>query len=272
MEQNETKSSISIADLWEVFIGHVWQIVLAGLLVLALLVGYSVFTYQPEYKSTATVYIIRQNESATGAATSPSSSDFNLALNTVKDCTILLKSHRVLDVVIEELGMDISYEKLSRMISVNNPSDTRYLEISVTAPTPSDAKIIVDKLCDVGSQSIVDIMGINQVNKVDAGTFKETPANPMIGVMCYVGALAAALLVYAIYLVIFMFDDKVSTPDDVEKYLGLSVLGLIPNAHDVSGSKYGKYSRYGGKYGKYGKYGYGHHSAPAANTEGSNNK
>ena len=38
MEQNETRGSISIADLWEVFISHVWQIVLAGLLVLAVLV------------------------------------------------------------------------------------------------------------------------------------------------------------------------------------------------------------------------------------------
>lgn len=266
MEQNETRGSISIADLWEVFISHVWQIVLAGLLVLAVLVGYSVFTYKPVYTSTATVYIIRQSDSMTGSATSPSSSDFNLALNTVKDCTILLKSHKVLDVVIADLGMDISYERLSKMISVNNPTDTRYLEISVTAPTPSDAKIIVDKLCEVGRKSIVDIMGINQVSQVDQGTFKETPSNPMIGVMCYVGALAAAVVVYGVYLVIFMFDDKIGSPDDVEKYLGLSVLGLIPNALDTPGSKYGRYGK-----GRHGHYGYGHHTS-AGKTEGSDNK
>ncbi len=266
MEQNETRGSISIAELWEVFVSHVWQIVLAGLLVLAVLVGYSVFTYQPEYTSTATVYLIRQSDTITGSSTSPSSSDFSLALSTIKDCTILLKSHKVLDVVIADLGMEISYERLSKMISVNNPTDTRYLEISVTAPTPSDAKIIVDKLCEVGRQSIVDIMGINQVNQVDQGTFKETPSNSMIGVKCYVGALAAAVVVYGIYLMIFMFDDKISTPDDVEKYLGLSVLGLIPNALDTPGSKYGRYGK-----GRYGKYGYGHHTS-AGKTEGSDNK
>lgn len=247
MEQNETKGSISIADLWEIFITHIWQIVLIGLLVFAILVGYSVFTYSAVYKSTATVYIIRQSDD--DQAQTPTSSDFSLALNTVNDCTLLLKSHRVLDVVIEELGMEISYEQLRNMITINNPSNTRYLEISVTAPTPSDAKIIVDKLCEVGSESIVKIMGINQVNQVDQGTFPQTPANTMIGTSCYVGALGAAVLVYIVYLIIFMLDDKVSTPDDIEKYLGMSVLGLIPHAQDGAGSKYG------GKYGRYGRYG-----------------
>ena len=57
------------------------------------------------------------------------------------------------------------------------------------------------------------------------------------------------MLVYIVYLIIFMLDDKVSTPDDIEKYLGMSVLGLIPHAQDGAGSKYG------GKYGRYGRYG-----------------
>lgn len=265
MEQNEIRDSISIADLWDVFISHVWQIVLAGLLVLAVLVGYSVFTYRPEYTSTATVYIVRQSDASSGNLTSPSSSDFSLALNTVKDCTILLKSHKVLDVIIAELGMDISYEHLREMISVNNPTNTRYLEITVTAPTPSDAKIIVDKLCDVGGQSIVDIMGIDLVNQVDQGTLTDTPSNPMIGMICYVGALAAAVVVYGIYLVAFMLDDKISSPDDVEKYLGLSVLGLVPDAHDATGTKYSRYGK--GRYGYYSS-----NPTSAAKTEGSDTK
>lgn len=262
MEQNENKGSISLAELWEVFIGHVWQIVLAALLVLAVFVGYSVFSYQAEYTSTATIYLIRQEE-LSSSSYSPSNSDFSLALSTVNDCKLLLTSHRVLDQVIDDLGMTISYRKLASMISINNPTNTRYLEVSVTAPTPSDAKTIVDKLCDIGRVSMVDIMGINQVNQVDMGTFSETPSNGMIGMLCYVGALGAAVLVYVIYLIMFMFDDKLGTPEDVEKYLGLSVLGVIPNARDGGGSKYGKYGKYGkGKYG-YG-YGYGYGQANAS--------
>jgi len=32
-----------------------------------------------------------------------------------------------------------------------------------------------------------------------------------------------------VLFVIFYFDDKIKTADDVEKYLGLTVLGVIPN-------------------------------------------
>lgn len=253
MEQNETKGTISIADLWGVFIGHVWQIVLATLLVLAILVGYSVFTYEAEYTSTATVYIIRQEESSSGSTYSPSTSDFSLALSTVNDCKLLLTSHKVLDQVIDELGMDITYKTFCKMIEINNPSNTRYLEISVTAPTPSDAKIIVDKLCEVGRVCMVDIMGINQVNQVDAGTFSELPSNSMIGILCYAGALGTAVLVYAIYLILSILDDKIGTPEDVEKYLGISVLGVIPNAEDVAGMRRGRYGK--------GRYAYGDKNA-----------
>ncbi len=261
MEQNETQNGISIAELWGVFIGHVWQIVLAGLLVLVILVGYSLITYSAEYTSTATVYILRQEEENAGGSSSPSISDFSLALSTVNDCTRLLKSRNVLDKVIDELGMDISYQRLSNMITIVNPTNTRYLEISVTAPTPSDAKIIVDKLCEVGRNSMVAIMGINQVNQVDEGTFNEVPSNSMVGLLCYVGALVAALVVYAVYLVIYLFDDKIGSPEDVEKHLGLSVLGVIPNAQDAAGARYGRYGK--------SKYGYGQKNAHNE-AEGSN--
>ncbi|MBQ9080746.1 MAG: hypothetical protein IJY27_06715 [Clostridia bacterium] len=250
MEQNEFRNEINIADLWEVFTDHIWQIVLAGLLVFALFTGYSVITYQAEYTSTATVYLIRQKDEGS-TSSNITYNDFSLALSTVNDCTRTFKSHKVLDQVISNLGMSISYEQLSRMITITNPTSTRFLEISVTTYRADDAKEIVDMLCSVGSASIMDVMGIDQVNLVDEGTESNVPSNSMITPMCFIVGLAAAVIVYAVYLLIFMFNDKISTPDDIEKYFGLSVLGLIPNAVEASGQKYGKY----GKYIKYGKYG-----------------
>lgn len=73
----------------------------------------------------------------------------------------------------------------------------------------------------------------------------------MVTALTPVATLLAVVVVYGIFVLTYVLDDKIKTPDDVEKYLGLTVLGLIPNISGESGSKYGKY----GKYAKYGRYG-----------------
>ena len=239
MERNETQNGIELIELWHVFTDNLWKILIIGLLAFALVAGYTVITYKEEYTSMATVYLISQKENSNS---SPTASDFSLALNTVNDCTRTFKSHRVLDAVIARLSMPITYEELKNMITIENPDTTRYLEISVTAGNPNDAKIIVDNLCEIGAECIVEVMGVDQVNIVDAGTYSKIPSNSAVPTWCYIIAIGAAALVYAICLLKYMFDDKINTPDDVEKYVGLSVLGVIPDASDKPGKKYTKYA------------------------------
>ena len=239
MEHNETQKSIDLAELWHVFVSNIWIILIVGLIAFGIVAGYSVATYQAEYTSTATVYLISQKANSSA---SPTASDFSLALNTVNDCTRTFKSHHVLDAVIAKLAMPITYEQLSEMIDITNPQSTRFLEIAVTAHNPNDAKVIVDTLCEIGAVSIVEIMGIDQVNIVDNGNLSDTPSNSMVPIMCFVIGLAAAVLVYVICLLKYMFDDRIISPDDMEKFVGLSVLGVIPNSGDRSGKKYAKYS------------------------------
>ena len=40
-------------------------------------------------------------------------------------------------------------------------------------------------------------------------------------------------------------DDRIRTEEDIERYLGLSVLGDIPNADDKKSHQYGYYKAYG---------------------------
>ncbi len=226
MEQNENQITLSISDLWSIFTSRFLIIIAAAALTFLVMLGIAVIKYKPEYTSTAMIYLIRQeNESAPGNL---SSSDFSLALSTVNDCKYLLTSHRVLDSVIEVLGMPITYNQLKSMIAITNPTSSRILEISITAPTPMDAKIIVDELCVIGAESIMNALGIDQVNIIDKGTYSQKPSNSMVTPITPAITLFVAVLVYGVFVLMHIFDDKIKTPDDVEKYLELNVLGVIP--------------------------------------------
>ena len=48
-----------------------------------------------------------------------------------------------------------------------------------------------------------------------------------------------------LYGIIYLLDDRIRTEEDIERYLGLSVLGDIPNADDKKSHQYGYYKAYG---------------------------
>lgn len=237
MEQQGQVRIVTLKDLWNLFIQKLGMMVVCSVVVMALMGIFNLITFTPVYKSTATLYILRQDQNGI----SGSSDDFSLALKVVGDCDYLLKSHSVLDTVIDDLNLDVSYEQLSHSITTNNPENTRVLEVSATGSTPMEAKKIVDKVCSVGSEKIREAMGFEQVNLYEYGTLNSKPDNKT-GIVTYllVGFIVA-ILVYTIYLVAFIMDDRIRTNEDIERYLGLSVLGEIPNANASHKGKYGYY-------------------------------
>ena len=240
MEAAMTERVITLGDLWEVFVRHIVPILLIAILCVGLLAGYSVILLQPKYNSTATLYVLKPDKTSDYVYTQ---SDFTLALNVVNDCTYMLKSHAVLDDVIRELGLGMGYKELYDAISASNPDNTRVLEVSVKTASAQESKRIADCVCRIASEKITAAMGMDQVNIYAAGTLEDKPCNT-IGLSKYaLVGIAAAVIVYAIYLVAFMLDDRIKSEEDIQKYLGLSVLGEIPNSEGIK--------RRGGKYGKY---------------------
>ena len=265
MKKEEEKKYFDLMDIWHIFIWHIFPIMIAAVICVAGVYVYTHFFKVPKYKSTATIYILKQKREGNYAYTQ---SDFSLALNVVNDCVYMLKSSEVLDEAIDELGLQMSVSSLTKCITTRNPEGTRILEVSVETTSPEQAKRIVDAICRIGAEKISATMSMDQVNIYSLGKVPTTPSNTT-GIIHYVLiGIGAALLVYFVYFVAFLIDDKLKTEEDIERYLNLTVLSVIPNAEDVAGKKYKKYRKYksygNGKYRPY-KYGaYGKTSKSAA--------
>lgn len=242
MSKQQNGHVITLADLWGIFTNHIGLIVLSAILCTACAFIYSKVMVTPEYRSTSTLYILKQDNSADYAYTQ---SDFTLALNIVNDCTYMIKSSEVLIEAIDELDLDMSPGYLANLISVTNPDNTRVLEVSVCTADAAQSKKIVDSICKFAAKKINETMNADQVNVYAKGTLENTPCNGA-GVMYYAVVAAIAMVaVYVIFLVNFLLDDKIRTAEDVEKYLGLSVLGDIPNSKGTRrNNKYSRYNRY----------------------------
>lgn len=241
MRKQDSIKIITLKDLWQIFVKKLGFIILSVLLGVGAVYGYEMVTFMPEYESTATLYILRQNNQ--GQTDSNISSDFSMALNVVNDCTYLLKGHAVVDEVIDRLGLNISYQQLYKNISTRNPDNTRILEVTVKSSTAEQAKQIVDELCKIGADNIEDAMGFRQVNVYEKGILNYAPCNQISLVTYILIGIIVGVFMYIIFLIQFLLDDVLRTNEDIEKYLGLTVLGNIPCRTQSSKKHYGYYGK-----------------------------
>lgn len=238
MKHESNVRTATLKDLWQVFLRSLWLMAAAAVLCCAAVFAVNRLTFDPQYQSTATLYILKQEN---GEDYKYTSSDFSLALNVVNDCTYMLKSHAVLDQVIDDLDLDMEYGELSKNISTVNPDNTRILEVTVKTGDARLSQRVVDKICQVGAESIAKAMGFEQVNLYEYGTLNEKPCNTLGAKVYVLTAVVAAVLMYTVKLLVFLLDDKIRTPEDVENYLGISVLGEIPYIGKAQKGKRGYY-------------------------------
>ena len=69
-----------------------------------------------------------------------------------------------------------------------------------------------------------------EVNELEKAILPTSPSRPNVLQNSILFAAAGAFLVIGIMTLIFVSDDTIKTPEDVEKYLAINVLGTIPDS------------------------------------------
>lgn len=230
-EMKNDEIEVDLKELFFVFWGKLWIILLSGIVLGIAAYFYTSVMITPQYASDGTVYILTRSNSNQQVTTG----DLNMSAQLTSDFEELIISHTVLDEVIEQIDYEgLTFGSLKNKITVTNRTDTRILQITVTDPDPLMAKAIVDKVIEISSEKIKSIMDIEAVNLVDEGTLNSTPVSPSYKKNVLIGVLIGIVITSAIVIVMYFLDDKIHTGEDIEKYLGLSVLGVIP---EVSNEK-----------------------------------
>ena len=71
-------------------------------------------------------------------------------------------------------------------------------------------------------------METERPNVADYGNVPEHPTSPSLAKNALIGAVLGFVLSVGIIMVIYLMNDAIQTTEDVEKYLGINTLGLIP--------------------------------------------
>ena len=230
--ENHRENDVIEVDLLEILsalLGRVWLILGVGILAAAVSLAISKFILTPTYESTTKIYILNKSESTTVTY-----SDVQMGTQLTKDYAELINSRYVLEEVIAKLSLtEMEYQDLLDKVSVHTPADTRIVSITVTDTSPLQAMDIANCI----REHIQNVMDIDAVNVVEEANFPTEKAGPSVLKWTLLGGVLGVFLACAAILVHYLLDDTIKTSEDVEKYLGLSTLALIPVAVDENNTK-----------------------------------
>lgn len=233
--ENQRDNDVIEIDLLEVFhvlLSRIWLIISAGLFCALVCFALSKFVLTPTYESTTKIYILNKNDNA-----SVTYSDVQLGTQLTKDYAELINSRYVLEEVIQTLTLDAEYKDLLEMVAVSTPSDTRIVAITVTDTDPVQAMNIANCIREVASDHIQNVMDIEAVNVVETANMPTEKSGPSVMKWTLIGGVLGVFLLCAVILVQYLMDDTIKSSEDVEKYLGLSTLALIPIATESTDVK-----------------------------------
>lgn len=220
--RDNDEMEIDLLQLFYALKKKIWFILAAMIIGGGLAGAYSKFLITPQYSSTSMMYILSKETTLTSLA------DLQIGSQLTEDYKVIVNSRPVLGEVIDSLALDMSYEQLLAKVSIGNPTDTRILTVTVTDPDPYRAKAIVDCVAETASDYIGEIMEMIPPKIIENGTVATRKTSPSNGKNAVLGALAGMVLVCGVIVIQVIMNDTVRTEEDVERYLGLSVLASVP--------------------------------------------
>ena len=185
----------------------------------------SFFVLSPVYETNTTL-IVNRSEASEGQ--SMTGDEYSVSQKLAVTYGEIIKSRAVLNEVIDSLGLDMTYDELVSKISVSPVSDTQIISIKVQDTNPKKAMDIANAIPKVFTKEVQRITKANGAEVIDTAVLPENPIKPnKLMNVAIATVLGLMISLFVVFLLEYM-DNKIKKPEDIEKHLGLPILGVVP--------------------------------------------
>lgn len=221
-EENRDETEIDLVGLFFLLVHNLPIIILSFLVGFLGVFGVLKIFVTPQYEASSMIYVLGKTTSISDAI------NLQLSKQLTTDFTVLATSRQVINAVIQDMSLDTSYEKLRSSITVENPSNTSILKITVSSPDPYKAADLSNAMAQATAERIAEVMVTDRPSQVESAVVPKTPYTPNFMKDSAIGGLVAALLAIGILSMVYVMDDTVKDEEDVRKYLDTATLAEFP--------------------------------------------
>lgn len=128
---NDEEREIDLGEIVHLLLSKLWIIILSGIVFCLATVMGTMLLVTPKYESTTKIVVLSKQDSNT-----LTNQDMQISTSLTKDYVELIKSRTVTEGVIAQLGLDMTHEQLLKKLSVDTPTDTRVVSITIKDTDP----------------------------------------------------------------------------------------------------------------------------------------
>ncbi len=215
-------------DVMRAILEKIPVIIIVALIFAVIGWGVSAFLITPQYEASINM-IVNTRDGTSGNITNDNISS---AQNLVETYAVIIKSNTVLNKVIDELDLDVDYEDLYEMLSVEDISHTQIMKISAKSDNPDTSRNIVQSIAQIAPPIVVDAVEAGSCKVVSDIYSSDTPISPNRAKNAIISCLASVVIYLAVLVLKVLMVDFIVDDADVQRKLGIPVLAVIPNVED----------------------------------------
>ncbi|WP_404429653.1 YveK family protein [Sutcliffiella horikoshii] len=225
------EETISLKELFQTIKKRLSLIILITVVLTTISGVVSYFVLTPVYQSSTQLLV---NQEKTDQTVAYNTGDIQANIQLINTYTVIIKSAAILDLVSEELNGAYNTSELNNMITVGSVQNSQVLTLTVESTDPVMAAQIANTTAKVFQEQVVSIMNVDNVNILASAQVGENPApvkpQPVLNmaIAFVVGLMAGVGLAFLLEFL----DNTIKTEQDIEKLLGLPVLGTVVMIED----------------------------------------
>ena len=201
-----------------------YRIILACAIAGALIMCYySLHIVTPVYQATSKLYSVN----AQGALAN-SLNLLNIGSAVKWDYEEILSTWEVRERVLQNLQLDMTYQQLGEAVRVSASQNSRILTINAYSHDPKEAMDLANEYAVVSQEYIAQIMSTDEPPIVTHALEPTKPINNDLRGLVMRGFLVGALVPAAAAAALFLLDDKVRTPEDVQRAVSIPTFAVLP--------------------------------------------
>ena len=220
------EETIDLREYFGIIKKRFWIIALITVIAAVVSGIISFFMLKPVYEAKSTLIVNTEKNEETQMITGD---QFSVTQKLAVTYGEIIKSRAVLEDVIKNLKLDNEYEDLVKNVTVSPVKDTQIISISVQDTNPQKARDIANEIPKVFEKEAKRITKANDVQVIDKATLPKNPIKPNKVMNVLIAFVLGTMIGLFVVFLIEYLDNKIKTPQDIEKHLGLSVIGVIPN-------------------------------------------
>lgn len=235
------EETISLKELFETIRKRLALIISITVFAVAISALMSFFIITPKYQASTQILV---SQAAAGSLSSllSSGNPFDSDSKYIDTYNVIMKSPYILNQVIEEIGLNRTHRQLTRQISVSQEGRSQVVRITVEDTNPVLATEIANVTAQVFQREIQFLLKVDNIHILSPAelSINPTPVSPKPNLNMAIAFVVGLMTSVGLAFLLEFLNNTIQTEDDIEKLLGVTVLGVIPVIDQHANEEYGQ--------------------------------